>query len=112
MILCINAQAAPGTWPKASDEADGTGRPQPGFFRMHRPGHFSLVPGSLTLERSKDRLSLVYPLDLAPNTPSQTSDNDNFSPSLGTSDPNSLKFPNKLPLRGGTLSSRAWILWL
>ena len=31
MILCINAQAAPGTWPKASDEADGTGRPQPGF---------------------------------------------------------------------------------
>src|SRR6516162_9571651 len=34
----------PGTWPKASDEADGnTGRPQPGFFRMHRPGHFSLV---------------------------------------------------------------------
>ena len=78
---------------------------------MHRPGHFSLVAGSLTLERSKDRLSLVYPLDLAPNTPSQTSDNDNFSPSLGTFDPNSLKFPNKLPLRGGTLSSRAWILW-
>ena len=32
------------SWPKASDEADGnTGRPQPGFFRMHRPGHFSLV---------------------------------------------------------------------
>ena len=25
----------PGTWPKASDEADGnTGRPQPGFFRI------------------------------------------------------------------------------
>ena len=46
MILCINAQRPlpPGTWPKASDEADGnTGRPQPGFFRMHRPGHFSLV---------------------------------------------------------------------
>ena len=39
------AQAAPGTWPKASDEADGTGRPQPGFFRMHRPGYFSLVAG-------------------------------------------------------------------
>jgi len=55
--------------PKASDEADGnTGRPQPGFFRMHRPVHFSLVAGSLTLERSKDRLSLVYPLDLAPLT--------------------------------------------
>jgi hypothetical protein len=36
----------PGTWPKASGEADdNTGRPQPGFFRMHRPGHFSLVAG-------------------------------------------------------------------
>ena len=33
MILCINAQAASsGTWPKASDEADGnTGRQQPVF---------------------------------------------------------------------------------
>ena len=25
------------------ETATNTGRPQPGFFRMHRPGHFSLV---------------------------------------------------------------------
>jgi hypothetical protein len=33
----------PGTWPKASDEADGnTGRPQPGFFRITGKFFFAL----------------------------------------------------------------------
>src|SRR6516225_7435652 len=33
----------PGTWPKASDEADGnTGRPQPGFFRITGKKYFVL----------------------------------------------------------------------
>src|SRR6516225_4430099 len=33
----------PGTWPKASDEADGnTGRPQPGFFRITGTKYFVL----------------------------------------------------------------------
>jgi hypothetical protein len=35
----------PGTWPKASDEADGNvGRPQPGFFRITGKKYFVTLP--------------------------------------------------------------------
>ena len=41
-ILCPRP-LPPGTWPKASDEADGnTGRPQPGFFRITGKKYFVL----------------------------------------------------------------------
>src|SRR6516164_102791 len=48
------------------------------------------------------------PPDLARLTPSDRYpelDNNNFSPCLGTFDPNSPKFPDKFPRRGGTLCS-------
>ena len=36
-----STRVPPGTWPKASDEADGnTGRPQPGFFRITGKKYF------------------------------------------------------------------------
>ena len=52
----------PGTWPKASDEADGnTGRPQPGFFRITGNKYFVLYRSQAINILYSTSGSLVFP---------------------------------------------------
>src|SRR5215471_1627624 len=50
----------PGTWPKASDEADGnTGRPQPGFFQITGKKYFVLYRSQVGSQEK----NISYPTD-------------------------------------------------
>src|SRR6516162_7489185 len=48
----------PGTWPKASDEADGNaGRPQPGFFRITGKKYFVLYRSQAKIFRTLPQMA-------------------------------------------------------